>query len=151
MYRIKSWLFNIDWCDFKCAIRLFCINTWNWNKFYFVIHEWRDNTILITMSTMCHLNWWPIGDRGLKCLFSEATLFANFRPRGLYQAKVRCISAEAFASERWISCKLYCHRTFCLIKAAWPKICKKSVFVILLYLLLPYGGTISTMFVFRSA
>ena len=27
---------------------------------------------------------------------------------------------------------IICHRTFCLIKAAWPKICKKSVFVILL-------------------
>ena len=36
-----------------------------------------------------------------------------------------------------------CHRTFCLIKAAWPKICKRSFCVILLYLLLPYGGTIS--------
>ena len=38
-----------------------------------------------------------------------------------------------------------CHRTFCLIKAAWPKFCKKSVFVILSYLLLSYGGTISTI------
>ena len=28
----------------------------------------------------------------------------------------------------------------------WPKICKKSVFLIILYLLLPYGGTISTIF-----
>ena len=27
----------------------------------------------------------------------------------------------------------YCHRSFCFIKAAWPKICKMSVFVISLY------------------
>ena len=40
-----------------------------------------------------------------------------------------------------------CHRTFCLIKAVLPKMCKKSVFFILLYLLLPYGGTISTIFI----
>ena len=33
---------------------------------------------------------------------------------------------EAFVSERWISCNWYCHRTFCFIKAAWPKICKKT-------------------------
>ena len=56
--------------------------------------------------------------------------------------KIRWLSATLPLSSkvRWL-----CHRTFCLIKAAWPKICKKSVFVILLYLLLPYGGTISTI------
>ena len=34
---------------------------------------------------------------------------------------------------------------FLLDKGRWPKTCKKSVFVILIYLLLPYGGTISTI------
>ena len=52
------------------------------------------------------------------------------------------ISAEAFVSERWISCNLYC---VIELFAVWPKICKKSVFVILLYFLLFYGGTIVTI------
>ena len=53
---------------------------------------------------------------------------------------------EYYRMELQLNINLMCHRTFCLIKAARPKICKKSVFVILLYLVLPYGGTISTKF-----
>ena len=65
----------------------------------------------------------------------------------LTKASALNFSAEAFVSERWISCKLCCViELFAWFSAAWPKICKKSVFAILLYLLLPYGGTISTIF-----
>ena len=59
------------------------------------------------------------------------------------------ISAEAIVSERWMLHNLYnyCHGTFCLIKAAGPKICQKSVFVFLFYILLPYSGNIWTIYV----
>ena len=66
------------------------------------------------------------------------------RPRGLYQAKRSnfLLDKSRVAKNLPLSSKKF--ELFCLIKAAWPTICKRSVFVTLLYPLLPYGGTIST-------
>ena len=42
---------------------------------------------------------------------------------------------------------LLCHRFLSLIKAMWPKIFKKSVFVILLYALFTFMNTLKTEFI----
>ena len=77
----------------------------------------------------------------------------NHTRRIYYHKITKTLFLQIFGHAAFIKQKVRRHSTSCKFsatrpfKAAWPKICKKSVFVfILLYLLLPYGGTFSTIF-----
>ena len=93
--------------------------------------------ISISNDSVCYriwLKWFLHRDRIIEY---QRPYFCKFRPRGLYPAKRSMTQYKLHQSHLFLTktsalniSALLCHRWFCLIKAALPKICKKSIFVI---------------------